>query len=262
MSDERVKSQAKVMLVTGGAQGIGRGVVTHMLHRGWRVIVFDADREALDALEEELPEMASSLRCFEVDVSSEEQVAAAFAQLAEDGEGLDALVNNAALADPYNAPLEELELEVWQRYIDVNLTGYFLVSKYAIPLLRERRGAIVHMASTRAHQSEPHHEAYASAKGGVVALTHAMAISLGPEIRVNTILPSWIEVSALKKPSEREQVELSEEDHAQHPVGRVGRASDIAQAVAFLVDGAASGFMTGQELVLDGGMTKKMIYTE
>ena len=76
------------------------------------------------------------------------------------------------------------------------------------------------------------------------------------------MLPGWIEVSALKKPSERGEVELSEEDHAQHPVGRVGVASDIAHGVALLVDGTASGFMTGQELVLDGGMTKKMIYAE
>ena len=252
----------KRVVVTGGAQGIGKGVVTHMLHEGWQVIVLDADKEALEALASEHPEMARALICLEVDVSDESQVASAFETIASEEKGLDALVNNAALADPYHAPLEELELEVWQRYLDVNLTGYFLVSKHAIPLLRERRGAIVNMASTRALQSEPHHEAYASTKGGVVALTHAMAVSLGPEVRVNAILPGWIEVSALAKPSAREHVELREQDHAQHPVGRVGRASDIARAVAFLVDDVASGFMTGQELVLDGGMTRKMIYEE
>ena len=104
------------------------------------------------------------------------------------------------------------------------------------------------MASTRALQSEPDTFAYAAAKGGVTSLTHAMAVSLGPEVRVNAIAPGWINSSGEA---------LSEEDHAQHPVGRVGEPSDIADAVLYLAD---AGFVTGQVLVVDGGMTRKMIY--
>ena len=114
-------------------------------------------------------------------------------------------------------------------------------------------------ASSRALQSEPHSEAYAASKGGIVALTHAMAMSLGPEIRVNAISPGWIDVSALQKSGEAES--LSDEDHAQHPVGRVGHVDDIAALVAFLISDKA-GFITGQNHVVDGGMTRKMVYVD
>ena len=110
-------------------------------------------------------------------------------------------------------------------------------------------GAIVNIASTRAFMSEPDCEAYAAAKGGMVALTHALALSLGPRVRVNGVAPGWISGGQ----------GLSAEDHAQHPAGRVGRPEDIAEAVSYL---AQAGFVTGQVLVADGGMTKKMIYVD
>jgi NAD(P)-dependent dehydrogenase (short-subunit alcohol dehydrogenase family) len=110
-------------------------------------------------------------------------------------------------------------------------------------------GSIVNMASTRAFMSEPNSEAYAASKGGLVALTHALAVSLGPKIRVNAIAPGWI----------TNETNLSEEDEAQHPAGRVGRPKDIADTVLYL---AGAGFVTGQVLTVDGGMTKKMIYAE
>jgi NAD(P)-dependent dehydrogenase (short-subunit alcohol dehydrogenase family) len=126
----------------------------------------------------------------------------------------------------------------------------FLMAKHAAPHLRRTRGAIVNIASTRALQSEPDSEPYAASKGGVVALTHALALSLGPRVRVNCVSPGWIDTRAAK---------LSRADHAQHPVGRVGRPEDVAELVAFLLSDAA-GFATGQNYVLDGGMTRKMIY--
>src|SRR5690606_1123816 len=135
----------------------------------------------------------------------------------------------------------------------------FLCSKHAIPALRRSHGAIVNIASTRALQSEPHSEAYAASKGGLVALTHAMAISLGPAIRVNCISPGWIAVADWRKASKRVLLELRPEDHAQHPVGRVGRPEDVAELVTYLISPRA-GFVTGQNFVLDGGMTRKMIY--
>ena len=117
---------------------------------------------------------------------------------------------------------------------------------------RASRGAVVAIASTRARQSEPNTESYSASKGGLVALAHALAISLGPDIRVNCVSPGWIDVKGDT---------LRQEDHAQHPAGRVGRPEDIAALVAWLV-GPESGFVTGAEFVSDGGMTRKMIYAE
>jgi NAD(P)-dependent dehydrogenase (short-subunit alcohol dehydrogenase family) len=163
---------------------------------------------------------------------------------------LDALVNNAGLASPGDAPVDKLRLADWNRRLAVNLTGAFLMAKHCVPHLRRSRGAIVNIASTRALQSEPDTEAYSASKGGLVALTHALANSLGPQVRVNCVSPGWIDVGKSK---------ISKADHEQHPAGRVGRPEDVAELVAYLVSGEA-GFVTGQNFVIDGGMTRKMIY--
>ena len=174
---------------------------------------------------------------------------------------LDALINNAALADPVSGPVEELSLAAWNRRLGTNLTGAFLGAKPAVPALRRSHGAIVNIASTRALQSEPHTEAYAASKGGLVALTHALAVSLGPAVRVNCISPGWIAVSDWQRSDRRRPPELSAADHAQHPAGRVGRPEDVAEMVAYLI-GPRAGCVTGQNFVIDGGMTRKMIYVE
>ncbi len=107
--------------------------------------------------------------------------------------------------------------------------------------------------------SEPDSEAYAASKGGIVALTHAMAMSLGPDVRVNAISPGWIEVRDWKKKGQRQEIKHSKEENLQHPAGRVGEPEDIGRAVVFLCSGEA-GFITGQNIIIDGGMTRKMIY--
>jgi NAD(P)-dependent dehydrogenase (short-subunit alcohol dehydrogenase family) len=134
-----------------------------------------------------------------------------------------------------------------------------LCSKYAYPYLKKEKGVIINIASTRAFMSEPNTEAYSASKGGIYALTHALAISLGPDIRVNCISPGWIEVSEWKKKSLRKPAELTELDHKQHPAGRVGRPEDIASLVLYLISDEA-GFITGANFIVDGGMTRKMIY--
>jgi NAD(P)-dependent dehydrogenase (short-subunit alcohol dehydrogenase family) len=138
------------------------------------------------------------------------------------------------------------------RVLATNLTSTFLLTRAAEAMLRTARAAVVTIASTRGHMSEADTEAYAASKGGLVALTHALSISLAPEVRVNCVSPSWI---FTKGDPPRP------EDHAFHPAGRVGTAEDIAALVAFLT-GPDSGFITGAEFVVDGGVTRKMIYPE
>src|SRR6202011_5614033 len=151
-------------------------------------------------------------------------------------------------------PLRRLTLAEWQRVIDTNLTATFLLARAAENPLRKARGAIVTIASTRALMSEPNTESYSASKGGLLALTHALAISLAPDVRVNCVSPGWIET--------KDYSALRRKDHSQHPVGRVGKPQDIAEIVAWLLDAKRSGFVTGANIVVDGGMTRKMIYEE
>jgi NAD(P)-dependent dehydrogenase (short-subunit alcohol dehydrogenase family) len=249
---------SKVALVTGGAQGIGKGIAQGLLERGYALAIGDIDTEAG---EETAAELAGSgeVLALTMDVSDQDSVEAGVDALIGRYGRLDALVNNAGIARPFNPPIQDLKLEYWNRIIGTNLTSVFLTSRYAVRHLRKRRGAIVNIASTRALQSEPHTEAYAAAKGGMVALTHALAVSLGPEIRVNCISPGWIDTAAWKKSSERHESNLSEADHAQHPAGRVGTPRDVAALTAWLLSDEA-GFVTGQNYLIDGGMTRRMNY--
>jgi NAD(P)-dependent dehydrogenase (short-subunit alcohol dehydrogenase family) len=172
---------------------------------------------------------------------------------------IDGLVNNAGIADPHTGPIAKLALADWNRYLATGLSGAFLCTRYAVDALRAAGGAVVNIASTRALQSEPDTEAYAAAKGGLVALTHALAVSLGPEVRVNCISPGWVPTDAWRKPSSRRRPTLSRTDHAQHPCGRAGTPGDIGALAVHLLSPAA-GFITGANLVIDGGMSRKMQY--
>jgi NAD(P)-dependent dehydrogenase (short-subunit alcohol dehydrogenase family) len=242
-----MRFDSKVFLVTGGSHGIGRAIVQRLVAEGARVCIVDTDarggREVKDAC-------GDRARFERGDVSREADVRRCVAATVRWAGRLDGVINNAAIANPHVAPTERLSLATWRRYIDVNLGGTFLVTKHAIAHLRRARGAIINLGSTRAFQSEPNTIAYAAAKGGVVALTHALAISLGPRIRVNCVCPGWIATGAQK---------LSKRDHAQHPVGRVGVPDDVAGLCAWLLS-AEAGFVTGASFTIDGGMTRKMIY--
>jgi len=235
----------KTALITGGSGGIGRAIANHLSSEGWKVAIMDV-REPDEELE-------TGLLFLTGDVSSEEDVHNAITRTVFEFGGLDGLVNNAGIG--HGSPLESLALSDWNRVIGTNLTGTFLCTKHAAKHLRESGGSIVNIASTRAHQSEKNTEAYSASKGGIVALTHAAAVSLGPEIRVNCISPGWIDN---RKDAVAQQ---SKADKSQHPCGRVGTSSDIAEMVSYLLSEKAS-FITGQEFIVDGGMTRKMIYVE
>src|SRR5690606_18678830 len=145
----------------------------------------------------------------------------------------------------FGVPLDDLAPDDFRRALDVNRVGPMLLSRAAAPHLRKAGGAIVNLTSTRAAMSEPHTEAYAASKGGLTALTHALAISLGPAVRVNAIAPGWIATDAWKPRAERGEPSLRPVDHAQHPVGRVGVPEDVASLAVYLSSGEA-GFVTGQ----------------
>ena len=250
--------RGRVVLVTGGAQGIGRGIAQCVIAAGGAAVIGDTDVQAGRACLDEWSAGAAAM-FVALDVAKERSVQR-FVEAARHTYGrIDGLVNNAAIADPHTGPVERLALSQWNRYIAANLTGAFLCAREALPALRASHGAIVNIASTRAHQSEPDTEAYAASKGGLVALTHTLAVSAGPEVRVNCISPGWVPTDAWRKPASRRRPALSKQDRAQHPVGRVGRPEDIGALAVYLLSDAA-GFVTGQEFVVDGGMSRKMIY--
>jgi NAD(P)-dependent dehydrogenase (short-subunit alcohol dehydrogenase family) len=230
---------SRIALVTGGAHGIGVAITDRLARDGYRVVVADVDAFGT---------APPGGRCVQCDVSDEASVRLLIDSVQAAEGRLDALVCNAGIN--IRKPIAALTLAEWSRVIGTNLTSTFLLTRAAETLLRAAKGAVVTIASSRARMSEADTEAYAASKGGLVALTHALAISLGPDVRVNCISPGWI---FTKGDPPRP------EDHAFHPVGRVGTPEDVAALTAFLV-GPESGFITGAEFVIDGGVTRKMIY--
>lgn len=251
----------KTVLVTGAGQGIGKAIAQAFSHHEANVVLAEKDEEAGKEVLEWLTEKGAapeSLLFVCCDVAKEEDVKKTVNAAVETFGRIDFLINNAGLSK--FTPFEELTVENWDEVLNINLRGAFLFAKYTAPHLKATyKGCIINISSTRAHQSEEGSEAYAASKGGLLSLTHALAVSLGPEVRVNAISPGWIEVRDWKKQADRQQVQHSNEEEEQHPVGRVGQPEDIGRAAVFLCSGEAS-FITGQNIVIDGGMSRRMIY--
>jgi NAD(P)-dependent dehydrogenase (short-subunit alcohol dehydrogenase family) len=237
-----------VALITGGAKGIGRAIARHLLASEWHVAIIDLANSGL----RRVLARDRDILAIEGDVREEHTASDAVAATIHRFHHLDAVVSNAGIM--VREPLRRLTLAEWHRVLDTNLTATFLLARAAEKPLRKARGAIVTIASTRASMSEPNTESYSASKGGLLALTHALAMSLAPEVRVNCVSPGWIET--------RDYSGLRRKDHKQHPAGRVGRPEDVAEIVSWLLDGKRSGFVTGANFVIDGGMTRKMIYED
>ncbi len=249
----------KAIIVTGAGQGIGRAISRRFAQEGANVVIADIDEEAGLENAEHIKNEGFEATFIKTDVSDPASVEAMVNYTYEKYGRIDVLVNNAVLTGFGN--LFETTVEEWDKAIAVNLSGAYYCTKFCAGFMKNQNsGSIINMASTRAFMSEPDTEPYSASKGGIIALTHSLAISLGQYgIRVNSISPGWIDVSSWKKNSVACQDILSVEDHAQHPSGRVGVPDDIAEVCIFLASDK-SGFITGENITVDGGMTKKMIY--
>jgi NAD(P)-dependent dehydrogenase (short-subunit alcohol dehydrogenase family) len=244
----------RVVVVTGAGQGIGRAIALAFAAAGDEVAVLDRDAEAAEECRQEVAMAGGRARAIRCDVSVPEEVEAAFAELPV----CHVLVCNAGIG---GRGILSGTLADWDRVLATNLRGTYVCCRAAAPRMRAAGGgSIVLISSTRALQSEPDSEPYAASKAGLLGLTHALAASLGSwGIRVNAICPGWIDTATHRRFAERHTPVHSEADRLQHWVGRVGRPEDVAAACLFLCSPEA-GFITGQHLVVDGGMTRKMIY--
>jgi len=245
-------TRRKVLAVTGGAQGIGRAIAEHFAARGYSVSFADTHVAAGRATLKALRKLGAQAEFVRADISKEADVKAWLRATVHAFGCPDVLVNNAGIRA--SAPFLTLSPKAFDLVLGTNLRGTFLCTQDAARLMvkHKTKGAIINIASTRAFMSEAGTEAYSASKGGIVALTHATAVSLGPKgIRVNSISPGWIETRGSKH---------SRRDRLQHPVGRIGAPADIARACLYIAEQA--GFMTGQNLTLDGGMSVKMIYED
>ncbi|HEY4075837.1 MAG TPA: glucose 1-dehydrogenase [Rhizomicrobium sp.] len=249
----------KVIAITGGGAGIGRGIAWHFAHAGYGVSITDSDRQAGRESVQVMKEAGALALFVAADISKPADVSRWLTQTRAKLGVPDVLVNNAGIM--IRKDVLKLSVAEFDKVIATNLRGTFICSQAAARMMAKRGdgGCIVNMASTRAFMSEPDTEGYTASKGGIVALTHGMAISLAAHrIRVNSISPGWIETADWQKASRAKTPHHSRADREQHPVGRVGIPEDIARACQFLAEGAD--FMTGQNIVIDGGMSVKMIY--
>lgn len=267
-------SRAKNFVVTGAGRGIGRGLSRLLLQKGHRVLLVDNNLDELDHTVSELSQYHKHGQDFEAapcDLRRPSDIKSSAEQANNLFNGhLDCLVNNAAYTGCVGGShLAELTLDDWNASIETNLTGPMLMSQSCLPLLQERvsraqGGSIIHMSSTRAFMSEPNNEGYSATKAGLLGLTQSMAVSLAPQgVRVNAILPGWINVTnECKKADESGQSweeGLSKDDHEWHLTGRVGRVEDILKAVEYLLEAE---FVSGTDMIVDGGVTRKMVYPE
>jgi NAD(P)-dependent dehydrogenase (short-subunit alcohol dehydrogenase family) len=254
----------RVIAITGGGAGLGRGIAWHFARLGYAVSITDRDAQAGRETLQVMREAGTKAVFVAGDVSKPSDVTRWLNQTHAKLGVPDVLINNAGIE--IRKDVLELSIAEFDRVIATNLRGTFLCSQAVARMMAKRRlapggerGAIINIASTRAFMSEPGTEGYTASKGGIVALTHGMAVSLARHrIRVNCISPGWIEVSDWQKAAKAKAPHHSKADRAQHPVGRVGVPEDVAKACRFIAEDA--GFMTGQNLILDGGMTVKMIY--
>lgn len=226
----------KNIIITGASNGIGKAIAKS-LRKKYHIINIDIVENKMDGVD-----------FYKCDLSDKGQLLKTINKIKSNIDSLYALINNAAIFS--HKILEKQTFEEWENILSVNLTAPYILSKEFAIFLKESQGHIINISSTRALMSEVGTEAYSASKGGISSLTHALSMSLSPEVKVNSITPGWINTDENYLPTKN--------DNFQHPSGRVGVPDDVVDVVKFLLKNR--GFITGSDFVVDGGMTKKMIY--
>lgn len=226
----------KNIIITGASNGIGKAIAKS-LRKKYHIINIDIVENKMDGVD-----------FYKCDLSDKGQLLKTINKIKSNIDSLYVLVNNAAIFS--HKILEKQTFEEWENIINTNLTAPYIISKEFASFLKISKGHIINISSTRALMSEVGTEAYSASKGGISSLTHALSMSLSPEVKVNSITPGWINTDENYLPTKN--------DNFQHPSGRVGTSEDVVDVVKFLLKN--KGFITGSDFVVDGGMTKKMIY--
>ncbi len=245
--------RTKVVIVTGAGRGIGRCIAQTYASEGAKVILAEKDSALGSQTEKNIIAGGGTTKFINTDVSKPQNIEQLIRSALNVYGAVNILINNAGISR-WKSPFD-ISVEEWDEIINTNLRSAFLCSREAAKIMKEHGGgSIINIASTRAFMSEPDSEPYAASKGGIVALTHALAASFSKDhIRVNCISPGWIETGDYTK--------LREVDHRQHLSGRVGKPKDIARTCLYLTDDE-NDFINGTNIIVDGGMTRKMIYEQ
>jgi NAD(P)-dependent dehydrogenase (short-subunit alcohol dehydrogenase family) len=243
--------EGKAVIVTGAGRGLGSAIAQTYASKGANVVLAEKVLYLGLETEQSINSTGGTATFIQTDISHPDEIEALMRKSVERYGTIDILINNAGISNlksPY-----EMTVEEWDEIINTNLRSVFLCSREAAKIMRiHGGGSIVNIASTRAFMSEPDSEAYAASKGGIVALTHALATSFSPDhIQVNCISPGWIVTGDYNQ--------LNEADHNQHLSGRAGKPEDIVNACLYLTS-KGNNFINGTNITVDGGMTRKMIY--
>lgn len=240
---DKNRKNKDVAIITGASGGIGKVIAETFAGRGYIVVATDIEESKF---------VNNNIHFIKADLCSYDDIRDVFQFASQQFGGVNILVNNGAISK-FAKNIFDIKPEEFKKVIDINLYGTFLCCKEFIKANKGLNyGRIINIASTRWHQNEADWEAYGASKGGIISLTNTLCVSLSDTpITVNAISPGWIQCNDYNS--------LTEEDHKQHPSGRVGKPEDIARAVLFLSD-KENDFINGANIVIDGGMTKKMIY--
>lgn len=243
--------EGKVCVITGGANGIGRCLVEEFSKLGCMIAFIDKDEDAGQNL---LTTLTGNHLFIHGDLAKKEDIEKLANEVIQQYGTIDFLINNACFSN--KGILSDCSYEDFNEILQVGITAPYMLTKLFHSHFNQH-AAIINMASTRAFMSQADTESYSAAKGGISALTHALSISLAGKVRVNAISPGWIETADYHET--HEIYETSEEDHLQHPTKRIGTPLDIARTAIFLCD-PKNDFINGENITIDGGMSKLMIY--
>jgi NAD(P)-dependent dehydrogenase (short-subunit alcohol dehydrogenase family) len=249
---------SRVVVVTGGAYGIGRGIIKEFARKGDAVVIADRNAERGAALASSLRDSRTQALFVCTDVRIESQIQNLMARTDQAFGRIDVLCNNAGVECHRRS--EEYSVDEWNSICDTNLRGAFLCTKYVYPFLKRTRGCVIHISSVQAFANESQISAYASSKAGLLGLNRSMALDFAADgVRVNAVCPGAVQTGMMEEflKSQSNAEEAVTDIGRSIPLGRVGQPEDIAQAVYFLASPAAS-YITGATLVVDGGLLCKL----